>query len=76
MTSSTPTTSPPQAPGQSSPPSDQPTTTTPTYTAIYDQLLIEWPRLIEQMRNGAASRPSGDPLTGTTSDADPLVGDE
>lgn len=76
MTSSTPTASPPQAPDQSSPPPGQPATTTPTYTAIYDQLLAEWPRLIEQMRNGAASSPNGDPLTGTTSDTDPLVGDE
>lgn len=76
MTSSTPTTSPPQAPGQSSRPASGGSTEPPTYTAIYDQLLIEWPRLIEQMRNGAVSSSNGDPLTGTTSDADPLVGDE
>lgn len=76
MTSSTPTTSPPQAPEQSSRPAGGGSTETPTYTAIYDQLLIEWPRLIEQMRNGAVSSPDGDPLTGTTSDTDPLVGDE
>ena len=66
------TSSPPTAPAgpsldQSSPPG-------PTYTQIYDQLLREWPQLIERSRQSTGTDPS-DPLVATQSD-DPMVGDE